>query len=85
MPYKSKRKDRAWHRRYMRLKRQAERSATPNRSYFNDANVTPDERGIVTPKQRKVVTPQSRKVIPSDWVEIGPPGSGEYIGPYPGD
>jgi len=69
----------------MRLKRQAERSVTPNHSYFNDETVTPIQRGIVTPKQRKVVTPQSRKGIPSDWVEIGPPGSGEYIGPYPGN
>jgi hypothetical protein len=61
----------------MRLKRQAEHSVTPNHSYFNDETVTPVERGIVTP--------QSRKGIPGDWVEIGPLGSDEYIGPYPKD
>jgi len=38
--------------------------------------------GNVNPNRSNDLKPKSNKNLPWGWQEIGPPGSGDYIGPY---
>lgn len=67
MPYKSKAKDRLWHKRYMRYTRfknkQNQAQLNKNQLQFNTKNIVNSVTPVVTKKSSNIVTPKIKKVI----------------------